>query len=195
MRTQPQQHNPNKIVRTRTAGPLILSGSHADREARARTLVTLFVKFLSDHVDLIVQVRQDFLAKSKTETIMGCHTFGEYCRNILHYSESHIRRLIAGRNPATAIFDGSKNRTPALLEDSRTNVQRLHDSGFVERCKKYDCTLLGLVLAQAIALDEMEKAASPSEQWNFLEQAAILEGQIEHHHLNRYLQKQGLETA
>src|SRR6059036_800355 len=58
--------------------PLKMSG-HADREARAKELVTLFVKFLGDHVDLIVQVRRDFLVKPKTETIMGCHTFGEYC--------------------------------------------------------------------------------------------------------------------
>src|SRR5947209_1010675 len=97
--------------------PLILRGSHADREARARTLVILFVKFLSDHVDLLVQVRQDFLDKPNAEAIMGCKTFGEYCKNVLHYSESHIRRLIAGKNPATAIFNGSKNRTTPLITE------------------------------------------------------------------------------
>jgi hypothetical protein len=99
---------------TKCTKPLISSGSHTDREERARTLVTLFVKFLSDHVDLLVQVRQDFLDKPVAETIMGCKTFGEYCRTVLHYSESHIRRLLAGRNPASAIFDGSKNRVPLL---------------------------------------------------------------------------------
>src|SRR6266566_10084479 len=85
--------------------PLKMSGStSADREARAQTLVTLFVKFLGDHVDLLVQVRQDFLDKPKAETILGCQSFGEYCKNVLHYSESHIRRLIADRNPATEIY-------------------------------------------------------------------------------------------
>jgi hypothetical protein len=83
--------------------PLISSGSRADREARAKTLATLFVKFLGDHVDLLVQVRQDFLGKPKGETIMDCHTWGQYCANVLHYSESHIRSLIAERNPATLI--------------------------------------------------------------------------------------------
>jgi hypothetical protein len=90
--------------------PLKMSGSHADRESRAQTLVTLFVKFLSDHIDLLVQVRQDFLDKETDATIMGCKTFGEYCKNVLHYSESHIRRLLAGRNPATATFNGQPQK-------------------------------------------------------------------------------------
>jgi hypothetical protein len=86
-----------------TPQPLEISGSSADRETRAQTLATLFVKFVSDHVDLLVQVRQDFLNKPKSETIMGCHSWGEYCRNVLHYSESHIRSLIADKNPATLV--------------------------------------------------------------------------------------------
>ena len=103
--------------------PLEISGSHQDREARAQTLAGLFVKFVSDHVDLLVQVRQDFLGKPAAEKIMGCSTWGEYCREVLHYSESHIRNLIAGRNPATKIFDGSKNR---LLPDSQEELVRRH---------------------------------------------------------------------
>jgi hypothetical protein len=109
--------------------PLISSGSHQDREARAQTLATLFVKFLSDHVDLVVQVRHDFLNKPAAEKVMGCSTWGEYCKNVLHYSESHIRNLIAGRNPATKIFDGSKNRTtPLITEDAEDISQQPPDS-------------------------------------------------------------------
>jgi hypothetical protein len=156
--------------------PLIMSG-HADREARAKELVTLFVKFLGDHVDLIVRVRRDFLDKPKTQTIMGCHTFGEYCRNVLHYSEQHIRRLIAGRNPATAIYDGSKNRTTALIDNGADDgedswVQRLHrEGGFVRRCE--DPVLRALVLEQARLLDEDAVGNLP--------EAAYLDAQIVGH--------------
>ena len=111
-----------------TKQPIILSG-HEQREERARALVTLFVKFLNDHVDLLVQVRTDFLEKDKSQTIMECATFGEYCRNILHYSESHVRRLIAGRNPATALHDGSKQRR---LRTSKTRDQQSTHAAFQE---------------------------------------------------------------
>lgn len=98
--------------------PLKMSGSHKEREERAQDLAKAFVgtciRFISDHTDEIIQVRQDFFDKLKSETIMGCRDFSEYCSDILHYSTSHIRRLIAGRNPATLTHDGSKNRKPKL---------------------------------------------------------------------------------
>ena len=151
--------------------PLILRGSTpADREARAQQLANLFV---GEMVPLLVQVRQDFLDKDKDDLIYNCRTFTEYCTRILRYSESHIRRLIAGHNPATKKFDGSMNRKPELPEpeeDTRTNVERLHDSGFVEKCRSYDPVLLGLVMAQAICLDERD-----------LHGAATLEGKVVRH--------------
>jgi hypothetical protein len=102
--------------------PRILSGStHADREARAQRLADNFVKFISEAVPLLIQVRQDFLDKDRDRVIHNCRTFTEYCTSVLRYSESHIRRLIAGHNPATKKFDGSKNRQLVLLEgDQRT---------------------------------------------------------------------------
>src|SRR5208283_675936 len=75
------------------------------------SLAVAFTKFISEHTDLLVQVRQDFLDKQKHEQIMGCKTWTEYCVGVLHYSESHINSLIRGRNPAAAKHDGSKNRT------------------------------------------------------------------------------------
>jgi hypothetical protein len=38
--------------------------------------------------------------KGSDETICGCRTFTEYCKNVLRASPSHIRNLIAGQNPA-----------------------------------------------------------------------------------------------
>ncbi|HEV2523320.1 MAG TPA: hypothetical protein VGT24_13150 [Candidatus Acidoferrales bacterium] len=91
--------------------PRILRGSTpADREARGQQLANLVIR---EMVPLLVQVRQDFLDKDQSELICGCRTFTEYCNGVLHYSESHIRRLIAGHNPATK-FDGSKNRKPDM---------------------------------------------------------------------------------
>jgi hypothetical protein len=150
--------------------PLILRGSvHEDREARAQHLANLFV---GEMVPLLVQVRQDFLDKGRDELIYNCRTFTEYCNRVLRYSESHIRRLIAGHNPAKK-FDGSRNRKPEVMEDVRTNVQRLHDDGFVERCKTYDPVLLGLVMAQALCLDDPDI--------NVRMEAATLEGAIVRH--------------
>jgi hypothetical protein len=164
--------------------PLILRGSTpADREARAQHLANLFV---GEMIPLLVQVRHDFLNKDRDELIYNCRTFTEYCKRVLRYSESHIRRLIAGHNPATKRFDGSGNRKPEPVEDLRTNVERLHDCGFVERCRKYDAVLLGLVMAQAICLDERD----------FLS-AATLEGKVVNHIWNeaerRREQEQGEE--
>jgi hypothetical protein len=148
--------------------PLILRGSTpADREARAQHLANLFV---GEMVPLLVRVRQDFFDKEKDELIYNCRTFTDYCTRVLRYSESHIRRLIAGHNPATPKFDGSANRKLEAVEDTRTNVERLHDCGFVEKCRKYDPVLLGLVMAQAIYLDEGDFGS-----------AAWLEGKVVNH--------------
>ena len=154
----------------RNREPLNLRGSvHADREARAQQLANLFV---GEMVPLLIRVRQDFLDKERDELIYNCRTFTEYCTRVLRYSESHIRRLIAGHNPAKK-FDGSRNRKPEVMEDVRTNVQRLHDCGFVEKCRAYDPVLLGLVLAQAMCLDDSD--------FNGQLQAATLEGKIVNH--------------
>lgn len=158
--------------------PLILSGSsHADREARAKTLVTLFVKFLSDHIDLLVQVRQDFLDKPKTETIIGCLTFGEYCKNVLHYSESHIRRLIAGRNPATRIFDGSKYRVSALPSISEVAAgrpqQRFESGDVILDALINEQNYLGLQLEQQVDNDK--------DSFSTMLKLATLEGKIINH--------------
>jgi hypothetical protein len=156
-----------------TQEPLILRGSTpADREARAHQLASLFI---GEMIPLLVQVRQDFLDKGKNESIYGCQTFTEYCTKVLRYPESHIRRLIAGHNPATK-FDGSKNRRPELTEDLRTNVERLHDSGFVGRCRKHDPVLLGLVIAQAMCIDAHFDGDDEA-----LNEAARLEGVIVGH--------------
>lgn len=111
------------------AEPLKISGStHQDREARAQTLAHAFanacVKFIGDHVERIIQVRQDFLDKGKDKTICGVKTFEEYCEGVLHYSASHIRSLIAGRNPATKKHDGSKNRKPKAKASPKTAESR-----------------------------------------------------------------------
>jgi hypothetical protein len=161
--------------------PLILRGSPAQREARAQQLANLFV---GEMVPLLVQVRQDFLDKDKDELIYQCRTFTDYCTRVLRYSESHIRRLIAGHNPATKTFDGSKNRKPERAEDVRTCVERLHDSGFVQKCRKYDAVLLGLVMAQAICLDEGDGLS-----------AATLEGKITNHICNEAVRREEEETA
>lgn len=164
--------------------PLKISGStSADREARAQQLANLFV---GEMIPLLVKVRQDFLDKPKDELIYNCRTFTEYCIQVLRYSESHIRRLIAGHNPATKKFDGSKNRKPELAnEDSRTNVERLHDSGFVEKCMKHDPVLLGLVLAQAVCLDSLD------DDLEAINRAALLEGKIVNHIWNEAANRRG----
>lgn len=159
----------NKMTDITRSEPHILRGSHADREARAQHLANLFV---GEMIPLLVQVRQDFLDKDREELIFNCRTFTQYCTQVLRYSEAHIRRLIAGHNPAKK-FDGSGNRKLSEPVDSRTNVQRLHDSGFVERCMKYDAVLLGLVLLQAMCLDSSDYAVQL--------EAASLEGKIVNH--------------
>jgi len=65
---------------------------------------------MTGHKALLAQVRQDFFDKTANEKILGCRTWKEYCKNVLHYSDSHMRNLIAGQNPATAKHDGTANR-------------------------------------------------------------------------------------
>jgi len=133
----------------------------------------LFVKFISDHVDLLVQVRQDFILKPAIEEITGCKTFGEYCKNVLHYSESHIRRLIAGRNPATAIFDGSKNRITPLITETVVPLSLL------QRFESGDVVLDALINEQNYIVRQIsENGDADNELGN---KAATLEGKIVNH--------------
>jgi hypothetical protein len=156
--------------------PLILRGSTpADREARAQQLANLFVGEL---VPLLVQVRKDFLEKERDELIFNCKTFTQYCNQVLRYSESHIRRLIAGHNPATEIFDGSQNRKPALEDtDGRTLEERMWDSGIAQRTLEHDPVLFGLYMAQTKCVDML--IATDDRKW--LRAAAKLEGRIVRH--------------
>jgi len=162
-----------------TSEPRILSGStHADREARAQRLADKFVTFVSEAVPLLIQVRRDFLDKDRDEVIYNCRTFTEYCTTVLRYSESHIRRLIAGHNPATKKFDGSKNRQPALLEDDqRTVEERMWDSGTAQKTLEHDPVLFGLYIAQTRCVDMLE--ATDDMKWLF--DAISLEGKIYSH--------------
>jgi hypothetical protein len=100
-----------------TVEPLKISGSHASREERGQKLANLFI---GEMVPLLVQVRQDFLDKGRDETICGVNTFTEYCTSILRYSESHIRRLIKGQNPASEKHDGSANREAIVVESKES---------------------------------------------------------------------------
>jgi len=155
--------------------PLVLRGSvQAEREARAQQLANLFV---GEMVPLLVRVRQDFFDKDTEELIFNCRTFTEYCTRVLRYSESHIRRLIAGHNPATRKFDGSRNRKPQVVADTRTNVQRLHDDGHAAKLKAHDPVLFGLVLAHAVYLDDPDTTVQL--------RAAFLEGAIVRHMCRR----------
>jgi hypothetical protein len=92
----------------------IMRSSPADREGRAKALAGAFTKFIGEHIDLLVQVRQDFLDKDRNDSIMGCKTFTEYCTSVLHYSEGHISKLIKGKVPGASKFDGTANRKPFL---------------------------------------------------------------------------------
>jgi hypothetical protein len=156
--------------------PLIISGStHADRERRAQLLADKFVTFVSEMVPLLIQVRQDFLDKAKDEVIYNCRTFTEYCTTVLRYSESHIRSLIAGHNPATRIFDGSKNRKLKDEDtDQRTYEERAWDSGVAQKTLEYDPMLFGLYMAQTKCIDML--VATDDFKW--LREAATLEGRI-----------------
>ena len=142
--------------------PLKMSGStSADREARAQTLVTLFVKFLGDHVDLLVQVRQDFLDKPKAETILGCQSFGEYCKNVLHYSESHIRRLIADRNPATEIYGAAVPATCQVCKKELSSKNQCGRHIREEHPDKADEILGKRILPQVAPPSESSVSSTP----------------------------------
>ncbi len=105
-----------------TVEPLKISGSHAEREERAQRLANLFI---GEMVPLLVQVRQDFFDKEPSETICGVTTFTEYCTGVLRYSESHVRRLIKGRNPASQKHDGSAHRKPPEQDEPDWKYRKL----------------------------------------------------------------------
>lgn len=132
--------------------PRKMSGSELQtREQRAKALAGAFVKFIGEYTELLAQVRQDFLDKKKHESIMGCKTWTEYCVGVLHYSESHIAKLLAGRNPAAAKHDGSKNRVypqpkpaakptvvpPALTKHNPELAAKIHNGAVVPRDTSY----------------------------------------------------------
>jgi len=103
---------------------------------------------------------------------MGCSTWREYCQNVLGYSESHIRRLIAGRNPATVIFDGSKSRTPLIAEDAVP-------LSLLTRFESGDAVLDAFINEQNYILRQIiEKGDSDA---HFLYKASTLEGKIIRH--------------
>src|ERR1700693_6264411 len=77
----------------------IISRSTQAREMRGQQLATLFVKFISDVIPLLIQVRQDFLEKPLDEAICGVKTFDEYCTGVLRYSRRRIQQIIKGQNP------------------------------------------------------------------------------------------------
>ncbi|MGB2589012.1 MAG: Druantia anti-phage system protein DruA [Candidatus Acidiferrum sp.] len=96
--------------------PLKISGSQVAREARAQAFANKAVgavrTFITDHIDELVQIRQDFwdIRKDKSKLICGVHGFEDYIEGVLHFSASYIRSLLPkGDNPAS-IHDGSKQR-------------------------------------------------------------------------------------
>jgi hypothetical protein len=96
--------------------PLKIGGSHADRETRAQAFANKAVgavrTFITDHIEELVQIRQDFwdIRKDKSKLICGVHGFEDYIEGVLHFSASYIRSLLPkGENPAS-IHDGSKQR-------------------------------------------------------------------------------------
>jgi hypothetical protein len=117
----PQAIPPEAIV---VVEPLVASGPnprlknspHADREHRASALVAAWAgtvkEFVVAHQAEIVQVREDFLNKAKSKTICGCKSWEEYVTQKLNCSPQHMRSLLVGSNPATAIYDGTANRKP-----------------------------------------------------------------------------------
>ena len=100
-----------------------------------------------------------FDALKDGETISGCKTRTEFCDRILKRSVRSIQYALNGRPQ------------PRLLTSETSNVQRLHESGFVRRCQ--DPVLRALVLEQARCLDSQDI----EEQL----MAATLEGKIVGH--------------
>jgi hypothetical protein len=122
------------------AEPLILQRLD-QRDERATRLRAMFKDFMVQSFALLGQVRQDFLDKGNDETILGCSTWRAYCQNILGYSESHVRNMLAksGGNPASKfapkkphkksnrqIADEGAERQAAI------EVQQARDRGFEE---------------------------------------------------------------
>jgi hypothetical protein len=46
------------------------------------------------------------------QTILGCATWGQFCEEVLDYSERHMRRLMEGANPAAKY----RNKTAAITK-------------------------------------------------------------------------------
>jgi len=113
------------------------------RDERAARLRDMVRDFVAQSFSLLGEVRQDFLEKGRDEKILGCSTWSEYCQNVLGYSESHVRNMMAqsGNNPAKK-FAARKphkrkksNRDIAEegLERQHTiEVKQARDQGFEE---------------------------------------------------------------
>ncbi|MGA2431480.1 MAG: hypothetical protein ABSH13_23495 [Candidatus Acidiferrum sp.] len=115
---------------------------HLDhRDERAARLRDNFKDFMVQSFALLGQVRQDFLDKGKDETILGCSTWRAYCQNVLGYSESHVRNMLAkfGNNPASK-FAPKKPHKKSIRQiadegaerQAAIEVQQARDRGFEE---------------------------------------------------------------
>jgi hypothetical protein len=124
------------------------------------------VKFAIEIRPLVVEVHKRFMAEKEAgRKFFGYSNFDTFCEDFWKYSGRQIRNIING-TPTPKRIGGS-------TEDARSWVQRLHDSGFVAKCGHDDPVLLGLVLAQAMRLDDGDDKS--------LRAAAELEGEIKGH--------------
>jgi len=60
---------------------------------------------------LHVELRRRFFVLRPGKSILGCKTWTQFCEKRLHYTDRHVRRLIAGDNPAT---EKHSAKTPPL---------------------------------------------------------------------------------
>jgi hypothetical protein len=111
------------------------------RDERAARLRDMFKDFMVQSFALLGQVRQDFLDKGKDETILDCSTWSAYCQNVLGYSESHVRNMLAkfGSNPASkfAAKRPHKKSNRQIADEgaerqASIEVQQARDRGFEE---------------------------------------------------------------
>jgi hypothetical protein len=121
-----------------TAEPLIFQRLDL-RDERAAQLRDKFKDFMVQSFALLGQVRQDFLDKGKDETILGCSTWRAYCQNVLGYSESHVRNMLAksGNNPASKFAPKKPHRksnrqivNEGAERQAAIEVQQARDLGF-----------------------------------------------------------------
>jgi hypothetical protein len=87
------------------------------RDERAARLRDIVKDFTAKAFALMGQVRQDFMDKGDDEKILGCATWSEYCENVLGYSESHVRNMMAqhGTNPAKKFAAKKPHKKEAAL--------------------------------------------------------------------------------